>query len=54
MGIWEGFEGRKERENDVNIILKIEENNVKKDVGWKSDGLLNNPAKPIAWLAGMI
>lgn len=30
MGIWEGLKGGKGRENDVNIISKIKENNVKK------------------------
>lgn len=54
MGIWEGMKGGKGRENDVNIISKVKENNVKKVAYWKSDILLNNQAKPIAWLVGMI
>lgn len=54
MGIWESVRGGKGRENDVNIISKVKENNVKKVAYWKSDILLNNQAKPIAWLVGMI
>lgn len=45
MGIWEGVKGGKGRGNDVNIISKIKENNVKKSCILEVRHIVKQPSK---------